>query len=172
MTAYNSVNISSGLVPIMRPAVTWTNVVYLPIQGLVTTFSEILSTSEHVRLRHLWVRDSLLCVFICSKISIHSNGWLGHLTGSVNCDVTGQLWRHQKAVSCLGWDESISDTRALVSHARVYETIKSNPILVYMLPPIWPHITKHGNIVFNPNICFCAYWYLSPLSLTQDVYHS
>ena len=26
-------------------------------------------------------------------------------------DVTGPLWRHQKAVSCLGWDKSISDTR-------------------------------------------------------------
>ena len=28
-------------------------------------------------------------------------------------DVTGPLWRHQKAVSCLGWDKSISDTRRL-----------------------------------------------------------
>ena len=64
-------------------------------------------------LRHLWVRDSLLCVFICSKISINSNGWLGHLIGSVNCNVTGPLWRHQNAVSCIGMDKSISDTRRL-----------------------------------------------------------
>ena len=28
-------------------------------------------------------------------------------------DVTCPLWRHQKAVSCLGWDKSISDTRPL-----------------------------------------------------------
>ena len=32
------------------------------------------------------------------------------MIGSVNCDVTGSLWCHQKAVSCLGWDKSISDT--------------------------------------------------------------
>ena len=31
----------------------------------------------------------------------------------VNCDVTGSLRRHQKAVSCLGWDKSISETRSL-----------------------------------------------------------
>ena len=53
-----------------------------------------------------------VCV-ICSKISTNSYGWLGHLIGSANCDVTGQLWRHQKAVSCLGWDKSISDTWCL-----------------------------------------------------------
>ena len=27
---------------------------------------------------------------------------IGHLIRSVDCDVTGPLWRHQKAVSCLG----------------------------------------------------------------------
>ena len=39
--------------------------------------------------------------------------YIGHLIGSVNCDVTGPLWRNQKAVSCLGWHKSISDTRHL-----------------------------------------------------------
>ena len=37
----------------------------------------------------------------------------GFFVVSVNCDVTGLLWRHQKAVSCLGWDKPISDTRRL-----------------------------------------------------------
>ena len=76
-------------------------------------YKNIKHSCTFADLRHLCVRDSLLCVFICSKISINSNGWLGHLIGSVNCDVTGPLWRHQKAVSCLGWDKSISDTRRL-----------------------------------------------------------
>ena len=66
-----------------------------------------------VDLQHLYVRDSLLCVFICTWIPIKSNRLLRHLFASVNCDVTGPLWRHQKAVSCLGWDKSISDTRRL-----------------------------------------------------------
>ena len=29
---------------------------------------------------------------------------MGHLIRSVDCDVTGPLWRHQKGVSYLGWD--------------------------------------------------------------------
>ena len=37
---------------------------------------------------------------------------MGHLIKSVDWDVTGPLWR-QKAVSYLGWDKSISDTRRL-----------------------------------------------------------
>ena len=82
-------------------------------------YKNIKPSCTFADLRHLCVRDSLLCVFICSKISINSNGWLGHLIGSVNCDVTGPLWRHQKAVSCLCWDKSIS-------HARVYETRRSH----------------------------------------------
>ena len=76
-------------------------------------YKNIKHSCTFADLRHLCVRDSLLCVFICSKISINCNGWLGHLIGSVNCDVTGPLWRHQKAVSCLGWDKSISDTLRL-----------------------------------------------------------
>ena len=88
---------------------------------------------------------SFLCV---PKIPFNCNGWLRHLIGSVNCDVTGPLWRHQKAVSCLGWDKSISDTRglsqtpgcmrqidlrhpALVSHAQVYETIRIHYTLMW-----------------------------------------
>ena len=76
-------------------------------------YKNIKHSCTFANLRHLCVRDSLLCVFICSKISINSIGWLGHLIGSLNCDVTGPLWRHQNAVSCLGWDKSISDTRRL-----------------------------------------------------------
>ena len=32
---------------------------------------------------------------------------MGHLIRSVDCDVTGSLWCHQKAVLCLDWDKSI-----------------------------------------------------------------
>ena len=32
---------------------------------------------------------------------------------SINCDVNGPLWRHQKAVPCLSWDQSISNPRRL-----------------------------------------------------------
>ena len=32
---------------------------------------------------------------------------------SDNCDVIGPLWPHQKAASCVGWDQSIWDTRCL-----------------------------------------------------------
>ena len=47
---------------------------------------------------------------------------------SLNCGVIGPLWRHQKAVSCLGWDKSISDTR-------VYETRRS-----------WDHRLVHPGV--------------------------
>ena len=76
-------------------------------------YTNIKRSCTFVDLRHLCVRDSLLCVFMCTLIPINSNGWLGHLIGPVDCDVTGPLWRHQKAVSCLGGVKSISDTRRL-----------------------------------------------------------
>ena len=53
------------------------------------------------------------CVCLYARKSRLTNGSIGHLIGSVNCHVIGQLWRHQKAVSFLGWDKSISDTRRL-----------------------------------------------------------
>ena len=60
---------------------------------------------------------SVLGIFCCVCLYAHksrlTNGSIGHLIGSVNCHVIGQLWRHQKAVSFLGWDKSISDTRRL-----------------------------------------------------------
>ena len=41
----------------------------------------------------------VVCVYICTF-----KNKLKWIIGSVNCDVTGPLGRHQKAVSCLGWD--------------------------------------------------------------------
>ena len=38
---------------------------------------------------------------------------LCHSIRSVDCDATGRLWRHQKAVSYIGWDKSFSDPRCL-----------------------------------------------------------
>ena len=108
--------------------------------------------------RHLWVRDSLLCVFICSKISINSNGWLGHLIGSVNCDVTGPLWRHQKAVSCLGWDKSISDTRRL-SHTP--GCTRQDDLTTVRLSYLHNGISYTGKMT-------SLYW-ISPLDLTDYV---
>ena len=76
----------------------------IKIQTIWICIQNIKHGCTFVDLWHLCVRDSLLCLFICTWIPINSNGWLGHLIGSVNCDVTGPLLCHQKAVSCLGWD--------------------------------------------------------------------
>ena len=57
---------------------------------------------------------------ISGKRPIKRNRWIGQLIRSVDCEVTGPLWRHQKAVSCLGLDKSISD-------ARVFEATRSTP---------------------------------------------
>ena len=64
---------------------------------------------------HLCARDSLHCECLYAhKFQLTLIEWIiRSLSWSVNCDVTGPLWRHQKAVSCLGWDKSISDTRRL-----------------------------------------------------------
>ena len=87
--------------------------------------------------------DSIWAIWLAEVRKFHQHhDRICQLIGSVNCDVTGPLWRHQKAVSCLGWDKSISDTRrlsrtpgctrqidlrlpALVSDTRVYETNRS-----------------------------------------------
>ena len=55
----------------------------------------------------------VVCVYMHINPDLNSNRWLGHIIWSVNCDVTGPLWHQQKAVPCLGWDESISNTRRL-----------------------------------------------------------
>ena len=54
--------------------------------------------------------DSLSNTSICPYISIKWWGWIDPLIGSVKCDVTGPLRHHQNAVSCLVWEQSISDT--------------------------------------------------------------
>ena len=75
---------------------------------------KISNAVVHLSIYDIFVSGILWCVrSYAHKSWLTFNEWLGHLIGSVNCDVTGPLWRHQKAVSCLGWDKSISDTRRL-----------------------------------------------------------
>ena len=98
-----------------------------------------------VDLRHLFIRDLWLCVFVCTQSPMNSNGWLGHLIGSVDCDVTVPLWRHQDAVSCLGWDKSISDSRGLSSKPRCTR-----------------HEYSQQSIIVSP-ICMCSHSYFHPV---------
>ena len=115
-------------------------------------YKNIKHSCTFADLRHLCVRDSLLCVFICSKISINSNGWLGHLIGSVNCDVTGPLWRHQKAVSCLGWDKSISDTRRSSRTPGCTRQIDLRPPMLVSYASMYETKWSHGHLIFNLGI--------------------
>ena len=115
-------------------------------------YKNIKHSCTFADLRHLCVRDSLLCVFICSKISINSNGWLGHLIGSVNCDVTGPLWRHQKAVSCLGWDKSISDTRRSSRTPGCTRQIDLRPPTLVSYASMYETKWSHGHLIFNLGI--------------------
>ena len=98
------------------------------------------------------VRIYQIVTGVTSDVGVSSN----HLVRSVDCDVTGTLWGHQKAVSCRGWDKLISETqrlsltpgctkqinlrpRVLVSYTHVYKTTQSP------LPPCGL-VVPYGNI--------------------------
>ena len=92
---------------------------------------------------NIFVSEILCCVcHICIWILNNSNWLLGHLNGSVNCDVTGPLWCHQKAVSCLGWDKSISDTQCLSCTPRCMR----QDDLMTVLSPQWDFLYWQDDI--------------------------
>ena len=88
--------------------------------------------------------SEILCrvCHICIWILNNSNWLFGHLNGSVNCDFTGPLWCHQKAVSCLGWDKSISDTRGLSCTPRCMR----QDDLMTVLSPQWDFLYWQDDI--------------------------
>ena len=67
-----------------------------------------------------------VCVYMQMDPS-NSNGSLGHLIGSVNCDVTGQSWRHQKVVSCLARISRSQTTGTCLAHPGVRDKTVSWP---------------------------------------------
>ena len=151
-------------------------------------YKNIKHSCTFVDIRYLYVMDSLLCVFIYAHLNINSNGWLRHLIGSVNCDVTGPLRRHQKAVSCLGWDKSISDTRrlsrtagctrqidlrhpALVSYTRVYETPQSYTIssIYWTKVEEWRFACVDAIVLLVVGNTVSGQWSMSPVALLTNM---
>ena len=86
----------------------------------------------------------------------------------MNCDVTGPLWRHQKAVSCLGWDKSISDTW------RLTHTPRCTRLLFYIMSShhdLWSMFYQFH--CYAPcNILFLSDWAtMRPYSNMEDDNH-
>ena len=107
-------------------------------QTYIHVYTKISNTVVHLSIYDIFVSGILCCVCLYTHKSRLTNGLLGHLIGWVNCDVTGPLWHHQKAVSCLrlGWIDRRHP--ALVLYTRVYETNRmqtSGACLIH--PGVW-----------------------------------
>ena len=60
-----------------------------------STHIDIQKYQTGVDVRNLGVMDSLPYISRWEYIFIKPNEWIGHLIKSINCDVTGHLWRHE-----------------------------------------------------------------------------
>ena len=74
-------------------------------------YENISVTIVQVSMYDIMVSLIFCCMyFYAHKSWLSYRDFIGPLIRSVDYDVSGPLWCHQKAVSCIGWDKSLSHT--------------------------------------------------------------